>query len=440
MAHPWRVELARIAALLLAALFISRVFGHSLYSFLLAVLIYLAWHLLQIRRLERGLSLDKRFSPPDVGGIWGEIFRLIYARQKRHRKRKRKLSSILDRFKKSTAAMPDATVVLGGHGEIEWLNGAAARLLDLKSPQDIGQCVVNLVRHPDFIAYFKVGNYEHAVEIPAPHDDQIQLSIRIVPYGAGQRLLLARDVTPLHRLESVRRDFVANASHELRTPLTVVRGYIETLRDADDPYMKQWDRSLEQVEQQVGRMQRIIEDLLTLSRLESEAFEEDSLPADVPRLLAGLAEDARRLSGARGHIIQTDIDSELMIYGDEEALRSAFSNLIVNAVQYTPNGEHITIRWYRDADGARFEVADSGEGIPADHIPRLTERFYRVDLARSRKSGGTGLGLAIAKHALARHGASLQIESVVGQGSTFICEFSAERIAQVPAGSALTKP
>lgn len=429
--HPWAAEMIRIAALCVAALFVSLFIGGTVELLLACLVGYLVWHLFQLYRLQHWLQHGKRYAPSSqVSGIWGQIFGRMHDLRRRHRKRKRKLSAILERFKSSTAAMPDATVVLDKHGRIEWFNDAAVRLLGLKPANDVGQVITNLVRNPTFVDYFSGEQYEEHVEIVAPHDPNQWLSVRVVPYGSGQRLLIARDITQLYHLEMVRKDFVANASHELRTPLTVVRGYIETIRDSQDECALAWEPLLGQIENQTARMQRIIEDLLMLSRLEAEQERDDiekQSVVDVPRLLEVLAEDARRLSGAKQHHIELQADHGVLLRGDEEQLRSAFSNLINNAVQYTPVEGFIEIDWYQDDQGVHLTVNDTGEGIPAKEIPRITERFYRVDVARSRRSGGTGLGLAIVKHALSRHGATLRIDSVVGQGSTFYCDFPIPR-------------
>lgn len=400
----------------------------------------LAWHLYHLHRLDNWLQKSKKIDPPEAFGIWGEVFYQIYKLQKRNRKRKRKLSSMLKQFQASTGAMPDATVVLTNKNKIEWFNKAAVQLLGLKLGQDIGQTVSNLVRAPMFTEYLhqvtEQGESPHgkSIKILSPANPQIMLRIHLVPYGDNKHLMIARDITDLHRLEQIRQDFVANVSHELRTPLTVIGGFVETLQDdlqdAEQRYQQQWQRPLELVAQQAQRMQNIVNDLLVLSRLESQIPKDIRKIVDIQYLIDDLAEEAMALSGEAEHQFEVDIEAGLSIYGSPDELESAFANLVFNAVRYTPPQGAIKLRWYSDEDGAHFAVADTGEGIAEHHLPRLTERFYRADVARSRKQGGTGLGLAIVKHVLHRHQASLHIESQLGKGSLFRCDFPLTLIAR----------
>lgn len=427
MAGSWVLEFWRVVGLAFVALALGFVTGHVAAMLLVATLVYLLYHLYQLRNLERWLRSKGR-ATPDVQGVWGDVYYQLYRIQRRNRKRKKKLAAMLGRFRESTAAMPDATVVLDQNGLIEWWNDAAGKALGLKQPHDVGQPITNLVRHPDLLRYLESGDFSESLMIPSPADERASLSIRIVPYGNNQRLLVARDITRLQLLEQMRRDFIANVSHELRTPLTVISGYLETLQDADDDCAREWAGSLGAMEQQAARMQQIVTDLLLLSRLETEGVQSDRQLVDVPALLSMLREDAEALSKG-SHDIALDAQGGLWLLGSRGELRSAFSNLIYNAVRYTPAGGSIRIRWYADDDGAHFEVADTGIGIAAQHIPRLTERFYRVDVGRSREAGGTGLGLAIVKHVLVRHDARLSVESKLGEGSVFACHFPPERIA-----------
>lgn len=421
--NTWPQELWRAAGLLFIAVLTGLMIGEVAWTLLAGMAVYLGWHLYQLARLERWLRTKHTPTPPEGVGIWGEVFHHLYRQQLRHKRRKRKLRGLLKRFEEATAAMPDGAVVLGPNDQIEYMNEAACRLLGLQAHQDLGQRVANLVRHPSFMAYLAKGDYREGVQFPSPANERIVLSVRIVPYGKDQRLLIARDVTRLHRLELMRRDFVANVSHELRTPLTVVGGFVETLADGDDPCAQQWGRSLELMKQQTSRMQRIVEDLLLLSRLETDTRGASRDPVSVPAMLAAIREDAEALSGERKHTITLEADAALWLKGSDGELRSAFSNLVFNAVKYTPEGGKINVRWYADEKGAHLEVIDTGVGIAPHHIPRLTERFYRVDVGRSRASGGTGLGLAIVKHVLNRHDGKLRIESEVEKGSKFICDF-----------------
>ncbi len=261
------------------------------------------------------------------------------------------------------------------------------------------------------------------VEFSAPVDDALLLSARIVPYGKKQRLLLATDISRVRRLEQVRRDFVANVSHELRTPLTVISGYLETLLDSDSPAFDLWRQPLHRMQEQSRRMLHIVEDLLLLVRLESRKERPPFKPVNVPALLAAIVDDAIALSDEQGHQISLTADPELWIAGSEKELHSAFANLVFNAVRYTPAGRRIEIRWFADDGGIHLAVEDDGEGIAPHHIPRLTERFYRINRDRSRDSGGTGLGLSIVKHVLNHHGGQLRISSELGVGSVFTCDF-----------------
>ncbi len=428
MSNPWLEELWRGLFIAAISLLVGWPFGAVGWSLLLGLGIYAGWHMRQVYRLERWLRQGKRFHPPESNGIWEEIFQQIYRLQQRNRKRKRKLGYMLNRFQQATSALPDATVVLGEGDRIDWWNDAAENLLGLRYPRDVGQHVGNLIRSPAFIAYLRSGKYDNPVLMPAPANQQLTLSLRLILFGSDQRLLVARDITRIQQLERMRRDFVANVSHELRTPLTVVSGYLETLLDeADEAGTQRWQRTLQTMHEQSNRMQGIVEDLLMLSRLETQTELEQSVAVAVPGLLAQVREDAQRLSGEQQHQITLEADAELWLQGNESELRSLFSNLAFNAVRYTPAGGKVQMRWYKDQAGAHFEIKDTGIGIAEHHIPRLTERFYRVDVGRSRGSGGTGLGLAIVKHVLLRHDGQLRIDSQPRQGSTFRCDFPVER-------------
>ena len=430
MPNPWLVELRRLAVLAVLFLGLGLAIGDLSLGLLTLVTVYLGWHLYNLRRLVYWLTEGRKLQPPDAPGIWGEVYDRLYLLQRRNRSRKRKLKSYLKQFRESTSAAPDTTVVLGKRGEIEWWNNAAAKTLGLRSPQDVGQRIVNLLRHPAFTGFFLKGDYSGSVEFPSPVDPGLLLSVRVVPYGNSKRLVVARDVTRLHRLEQTRRDFVANVSHELRTPLTVISGFLETMCDApEDELTRRWGRSLTLMRQQTLRMQRIVEDLLLLSRLELDTAGFERKPVAVGRVITEIRNEALALSGERRHTLVLEVDETLDLRGNEKELRSAFSNLVFNAVQYTPEQGRITVCWYADEAGAHFAVTDTGEGIAPHHIPRLTERFYRVDTGRSRERGGTGLGLAIVKHVLTRHDAVLRIESELGKGSTFSCDFPPATIA-----------
>ena len=435
MADPWKDEIRRIAGLLVFGLLLGVLFGNLAAGLLLPFLAYLGWHLYNMYRLVRWLRESKRFQPPDASGIWDEVFKQIYRLQQRNRKRKRNLRRMLKRFHKITVALPDATVELRPNSdEIEWWNNAASRYLGFKYPRDSGQRISNLIRNPEFLAYLNAGDEQTEMEMQSPVDDGVTLRVRVIRYSQNRRLLVARDVTRLQHLERTRQDFVANVSHELRSPLTVVVGYLETLLDADVDQM--FAAQLRSMRSQTERMNRIVNDLMLLSRLESEDPQQNIKDIDVPRIIDSIVDHARDLSGSAEHVLEMDIDRGLCVQGHESEIYSAFSNLVFNAVRYTPDGGRIRIGWKQINDEPVFSVIDSGGGIAPHHLPRLTERFYRVDTGRSRDSGGTGLGLAIVKHVLLRHQARLEIDSELGKGSSFSCYFSPERAASCLPASA----
>ncbi len=423
MSNPWVRELWRMGVLFGGALLFGWWLGVPHGAFTVALIIYLGWHLYNLYRLERWYYRRKKTLPPDAPGIWGEAFHHIYQLQKSNRQRKKRLSSILSRFKESTAAMPDATIVLSEDDNIEWFNKAAKTYLGLKTKQDVGQRIDNLIRNPRFVDFLSGGDFSEPLELPSPLDDERTFAFRVVPYSKNQKLLVVRDITRIKRLERMRSDFVANVSHELRTPLTVVSGYLENMIDDQEGDTDYWKKSLQQMQGQTARMTRLVEDLLMLSRLEDE---ERPLLHDVvavPAVLSALIEDTKILSGDKHHQITLDSDQSLWMSGSEKELSSVISNLLFNAVHYTPEKGRIDVRWFNKDDKVIFEVKDDGIGISPANLNRLTERFYRVDAGRSREAGGTGLGLAIVKHVLDRHGAKLEIDSSPGVGSTFRCVF-----------------
>lgn len=428
MRNSWVAELWRITGLLTLAVIVGLIFDIVAIMLAITLAAYLGWSLHNLRNLWRWLVKGKKYSPPSSVGIWGDVFTEIYRLQKRNKKRHKRLVSLLARFRETTEAMPDGVVVMQSNGTIEWWNETGGKMLDLKYPHDVGQRITNLVRNPQFQQFYERAQHDERFSFPAPGDGNKIISVRITPYGQDQSLLMARDVTLLERVEQIRRDFVANISHELRTPLTVMTGFLEAMASDEAIDEKTRKRSIELMQQQSKRMYRLVEDLMLLSKLENEQKPVKHEVVHVPQLLATLKEEAQVVSGDRAHQINVDADEELYIYGDAKELDSAFSNLIINAVNYTPDKGLVTIRWYRSEDGAHFEVIDTGIGIPPHHIARITERFYRVDVARSRETGGSGLGLAIVKHALNRHSANLRIMSEVGRGSSFICDFPKEAI------------
>lgn len=425
MTKHWLKELWRITGVVVVALVLGAITGRGGLFLFLGLLVYLTWHAWQLQRLLRHLVYRKPREPAFGDDVWGEIYYQFLRRKERARKRERKLKAVIKRYRESSAAMPDAALVLSPDNTIEWMNAAAASLLGLQR-SDTGYRIDNLVRHPDFIRFLQAGDYDESLELASPVDDERMMEIHIVPYGDEQRLLVARDITRLHQLEVMRRDFIANVSHELSTPLTVISGYLEALGDRPRE-AEQLEQAVRQMRQQAERMTSLVADLLQLSRLETGATPGAEARVDIPAMLRELMADAAMLSGE--HEFALEVDENLTLRGVADHLYSAFTNLLRNAVQYTPAGGHIRVRWRPcGRGGACFEVQDDGIGIPASLVPRLTERFFRVDAGRSRALGGTGLGLSIVKHVLRSHQGHLEVESTPGRGSTFRCVFPPDRV------------
>jgi two-component system phosphate regulon sensor histidine kinase PhoR len=426
MVAMWTFALVRLAGSLLLGLCLGLLIGPIGVWLLAAACLYLGWQLLNLYRLDRWLRLRSQLDPPDIGGIWGDVIGQIVRLHRRKQFHKQRLIQLFRELRRSTAALPDGVIILSSQNEIVWFNRQAARLLGLKRQADVGLRIDNLIRTPEFVHYLHSDDFVMPLIIRPPVHAELYLALQVVPYGAGQSLLLVRDVTRQMRLEAMRKDFVANASHELRTPLTVISGYLDALADdaSIDPV---WAGPIRDMRAQSQRMNAIIADLLELSRLESTDGEASRDPVDVPRMLERLQRDALA-KGDRPRQVTLDLESGDGLYGAAHEIESAFTNLLVNGLKYTPPEGAVRMRWWSDEEGAHFSVTDTGIGIPAEHIPRLTERFYRVDAGRSRMQGGSGLGLAIVKHALQRHGAWLDVHSIEGDGSTFTCHFPEQRI------------
>ena len=373
-------------------------------------------------------------SQPRLPGVWGEVADRVRRLLKNRHAQYRESQARLDEFLDALQASPNGVVLLDDAGRIEWCNQTAAQHFGFDAQRDIQQHIANLVRDPAFSAYMGAANFSHEVLLPGSASTParpVRLSVHAHRYGQGRKLLLSRDVTALEQAEAMRRDFVANVSHEIRTPLTVVSGFIETMQTF--PLKKaERDRYLGLMAQQSQRMQTLVDDLLTLSRLEGSPLPGFTEWSMTPTLLAQCEQEARALSGMlmpQGQQLVFEGGAACEIAGIQRELCSALSNLVTNAVRYTPEAGLIRVSWSLLADGrGQFRVQDSGPGIAPEHLPRLTERFYRVDRSRSRESGGTGLGLAIVKHVVQRHGAELKIESQVGQGSIFSIIFPAARV------------
>jgi two-component system phosphate regulon sensor histidine kinase PhoR len=382
---------------------------------LLAVVVALFVQLTYLHRLGEWLDNPQSGRLPDGWGAWTDVFARLYRLRREDERNQAELAEWLARFRQAMHLLPEGVAIMDDVLFLEWCNPAAERHLGLTCERDKGLRVTNLVRHPDFIDYIILGRYEQPLTLSLRGR---KIECRIIPFENRRQILVTHDATDTERLEAMRRDFIANASHELRTPLTVIVGFLEIAMS--DPCMDTATREahLKLMTEQGERMQRLIEDMLTLSRLESDEFPLRRDRVDVAALVESVAAEARALSGGR-HTITVDVDGP-DVMGSGEELRSAFANLASNAVRYSPAGGTIALSWRRGADDLQFAVADCGIGIDPQHISRLTERFYRVDKSRSRETQGTGLGLAIVKHVLLRHGGRLKISSTPGEGSTFI--------------------
>ena len=434
MSKGEKYELLAFVGILLLVLALGLFSGNVLLFSVLGLSTYLAWHLYRLIRFGRLLRRQQRLGPLYPRGLWGEIYYSIDHAQVVEQKRRRHLARIISRFRTAASAIPDGLVLLDQDLRVDWANSAAAFLLNIHFSLDEGKQILELLRYQFLHEYLFTGDFTRPVEFPSPDHSGMVISLQFIPFSEKKNrrlLLIARDITQVFHLDQVRKDFVANVSHELKTPLTVFAGFVENLIHSEK--LPEQERPLSLMQQQAERMESTISDLLTLSRLEMEQESRTLKLVLVPRLLAELIEEARNLSGEQAHRLLWEIDPNLGLVGNEPELRSVFSNLIVNAVKYTPPRAEIRIFWGFEEQKACLRVKDTGEGIAARHIPRLVERFYRVDTGRSRQSGGTGLGLAIVKHGVARHGGELHIQSKVGMGSTFQCDFPQGMFCFLPA-------
>ncbi len=431
MLKAWRNEGVCVLAIGSIVALVGLAIGQVWVPLVIAATVYFLWHLFNLILLQRWVTRRRSFRLPVSFGVWEQVFDGLQRLQLLNRKRKQRLSQTLSDVWEAAAFLPDAVVVLDQNNRIEGLNHSAERLLGLRRRANVGESITDLIDHPVLHDNLESGEAGPSVQVPSPVNGAWMLNVHTTAaFGDGRRrLLVAQNITPVYRLEQARRHFIADVSHELRTPVTVFRGYLEALRDAasDNPL---WGRPIEQMDLQASRMQNLVEDLLTLSQLEmaDASVSEEIVP--MAQMLAEICEEGRALSGEQGHKISLHADPSLGLRGDERELRSLASNLIINAVRHTPAGSGIEVRWEAEATNATLTVRDQGEGIAAHHLPRLTDRFYRVDPSRSRSSGGTGLGLAIVKRILDRYDADLHIDSQLGRGTTFRCRFP-EEIAQV---------
>ncbi|MBK1644641.1 PAS domain-containing sensor histidine kinase [Thiocapsa imhoffii] len=435
MHGAFREEIALLAITLGLAIGLGLLFAHGSWFALALILAYLLRHLYRLAHLTLLIQRHHRLAPPFPSGLWGEIYRAIAQYQQRGRRGRKRQIRFTRRFREAANAVPDGLVILDKQHRIDWANPAAAELMNIHWPADDGRAILAILPDTDLKQFIDTGDYHKPMDFAPAHDRALMLSLRITPFGERkrQRLLVARDITKIYHLNVIRRDFVANVSHELRTPLTVIAGFLENLVEAPATPLPH-RRPLSLMQHQASRMTSIIDDLLTLSRLEMQERPERLEPIDIPDELTLTLQDAQALSQGRHHFV-TEIDEDLLLFGNQPELRSAFSNLIFNAVKHTPEGTEIRVSWKRTPDGPELCVRDRGQGIEPEFLPRLTERFFRVDKARSRESGGTGLGLAIVKHIMNRHDARLLIWSEVGEGTAFTCVFAGNRALTRPLGA-----
>ncbi|EPR9063794.1 phosphate regulon sensor histidine kinase PhoR [Cronobacter dublinensis] len=427
----WKRLVLELMLCCIPALVLGAIFGYLAWFLLAAVTGLLIWHFWNLLRLSWWLWVDRSMTPPPGSGSWEPLLYGLHQMQLRNKKRRRELGNLIKRFRSGAESLPDAVVLTTEEGVIFWCNGLAQQLLGLRWPDDNGQNILNLLRYPEFTSYLRGQAFNRPLHLVL--NNGRHLEFRVMPYSEDQLLMVARDVTQMHQLEGARRNFFANVSHELRTPLTVLQGYLEMMHEQvlEGPLR---EKALHTMREQTYRMEGLVKQLLTLSKIEAAPAMQLNETIDVPMMLRVVEREAQTLSQQK-HTFTFEVDPQLKVLGNDEQLRSAISNLVYNAVNHTPAGTHITVRWEHVAHGARFSVADTGPGIAAEHIPRLTERFYRVDKARSRQTGGSGLGLAIVKHALTHHDARLKIESTPGKGTTFSFLLPERLIAAAPASA-----
>ena len=426
--QAWWFATGRLAVTVAVGLLAGWIFSNVWAGLAVALAGHLMWQLANLFRLDYWVRHRSFADPPEFGGVWGDVVTQVVRLHRRKRYHKQRFVKLVRQIQRSTAALPDGVVILNAQREISWFNTTGGRLLNLRGSADYGLRIDNLLRQPAFARYLDSGEFENVVVLQPDAGLDCYLSLQLVPYGEGQQLLLVRDVSRQMRLENMRKDFVANASHELRSPLSVIAGYLETLYH-DAALHEDLQGPVGEMRRQASRMTSIIQDLLALSKLEESEEIVGGDYVDVAALLAVLKKDVlARPTHPRE--VRVKIDSSAALRGDEPEIHSAFSNLVDNAAKYTPMEGTLEMRWWVDEDGGHFSVTDTGIGIPLEHIPRLTERFYRVDAGRSRATGGSGLGLAIVKHVLQRHGATLDIDSTLGAGSTFTCHFPPQRVSE----------
>ncbi len=427
----WCKEARKLLFIVVVAALVGYGFGFTLEVLCLTLVIYWAWQILQLRQIERWLAQQDPGEPPHCKGFLIHLIDRVYELQKREKRAQLALKGIIHRAQASANALEEGIAILDHYNCLEWWNKSASRMIGLQYPQDTGQPITHLLRDPSFVHYFNEQKYESPLVLKSPESLKRTFEFRITLFGKNNKLILIRDITDLVHLERVRSDFIANISHELRTPLTVLKGYIETFLDIDCQFSDRHLLGFQSMQEQTERMQSLLEDLLLLSKLEKSPGPAAKLSKEslvlLPKLLDSLIEEARVLGKKRDVSIEFDFEGTFDLYGCPQEIRSAFSNIIINAVHYSKPNSSVFIRCFLLGRQGCFQVVDRGIGIESKHITRLTERFYRVDQSRYTSTGGTGLGLAIVKHVLLRHQAELKIESHIDQGSIFTCVFSEKR-------------
>ena len=428
----WRTELNRLCLLLSLAAVTGYAVGHVSRVMLISLCVYYLYNLYQLRRFNLWLSRDSSKSdsePPESIGLWGDIFDGIYRLQKQERRASSYLANIVDKAQESSAALEMAVVMINKQGNLDWWNFAAKKLLGLQHPKDRNQSITNLIRNPSFAEYFHSENYDEPLKMDAPGESSKILEFQITLFGENERLMIVRDITLLDRLESMRKDFVGNVSHELGTPITVIKGYLEAILDNLDGIDEKWHKPMLQMQQHSMRMENIVRDLLMLSSLETKGLTKTQNVIDLKSLFSEIQSDTQQMFKDKAHTFELVCPPSLCLIGKRSELYSAISNLVINAAKYTAASGHIRLSAHKGTNSLNIAVTDNGIGIENHHISRLTERFYRIDGSRSSDAGGTGLGLAIVKHILARHEAKLEINSALGEGSSFIFRLPLSRAA-----------
>jgi two-component system phosphate regulon sensor histidine kinase PhoR len=429
--QAWRSELRKQVLILVSVCLVGYSIGQFLPALLLLLVCYVLFNLVQLHRLTKWLAKDHasdRSAPPEGFGLWGGVFDGIYRLQKQERRASAYLENIVNKAQESSAALEMAIIMVDRNNNLDWWNKATESLLGLRYPEDRRLPVTNLIRDPAFTAYFGRNVYDEPLHINAPGDSGKRLEIQIALFGENERLIIVRDISQLHRLELMRKDFVGNVSHELGTPITVIKGYLEAILDNIQDLDGKWEKPVIQMHQQSSRMENIVKDLLALSALETGTPSRKQSSFALIQLLSEIVNDARQIFAQQDHQFSLSCDENIKFIGDRGELYSAIANLVSNAAKYTPYQGKINILIRLSEDFLEAHVEDNGPGIEAQHLPRLTERFYRVDVSRSSETGGTGLGLAIVKHIVNRHDGELTVSSEVGKGSCFTCRFPLSRV------------